>query len=426
MSAQTSAAYFFASLLRQHSHEIQNRVTPRFLPFGELLRTGHRPGRPESQVSFKTIRNHQHLKSDMQILNWNMGFYGLPLAYMSFGILGSLCAEFMYSREGRQRNGPIHSSLLVFVAEFIKLAIAVFCLFRNQQKVTLKDSHLFITHGLLYFINNALYFWVLGISPTATVQILLQLRIPFTACLHHFWIHNQPHIRPWISLLALFVGVVVTQLNDKLEFGSYLTILVCILVSWNSAVATNFNEKLLKSLEKPFWEQQLYVYLYGCLFSGLNVFSVRSQTVLYNFNSTQSQMFFAWMTIFFASFGGLLNGFILKSMDNIVKLISSVLATVIFGLISCAIGIVPPYATFFLGSMIVFGSAYSYGKSVQQIQGSSSSKDSQVAYTQLLSDMDTKRRTGFDWSTSWPLIYSSLLGIFLLGVPLFSSFGEDV
>lgn len=367
----------------------------------------------------------------------------LPAAYITFGILGSVCSESMHITVENKRYAPFHSSVIVFAAELLKMLVAIVALYRAGQMPSLDKQYLFATHGLLYFINNSLYFWILSVSPTAAVNILLHVKLPLTALLHHFWIRRQPNIKPWIALTALFFGVVMTQLNDKLELGSWLTVVVCTLIAWNSSLATNYNEKLLKSLKsKSFWEQQFFIYVYGCVCSGVTLISSRSRVVLFNPEAaTTWTMVASFGTIFFFGVGGISTGFILKSLDNIVKLIASVLSTVMFGWLSCLFMGLPPYRMFLLGSLLVLGSAYYYGKWTaeserQQYQALStrdatSDKSSNASSTESVDEKHSRdREQGFDKNSRrdnnkdshshmsmdmvWPLIYSIGLGIALV------------
>lgn len=214
-----------------------------------------------------------------------MWIRALPVLLVLLEVVRALAVELMYA-SSTHRSAPISSSLLVLISEALKLLVSLAFVAATTGRIEWRYSPYFVGHSLLYFINNTLYYQAFTFSSSDSIHFLLHLKLPFIALLHHLWIRRQPLLLPWMDICLLFIGVLATQISDDLNLGNTITWVLCLIISANSGIASIFNEKLLKSLNMSFWEQQSCIYLLGVLFSLL---SYASSTLQQQYSGSSSQ-----------------------------------------------------------------------------------------------------------------------------------------
>ena len=169
----------------------------------------------------------------------------------------------------RDRKLPFPNALVTLLPEICKTISCLLILGRTPKS---DYAFLFIAHSMLFFLNNSLYIVLLQYTGSSTIQFWTHLKLPITALMHHFIIKPQSRIGPWLSLLMIFIGVILTQMDDKLEIGSVMVFYVCVLLALNSATASIYNELLLKSLNLSFWDQQAWIAGLGTLWNSIYFF----------------------------------------------------------------------------------------------------------------------------------------------------------
>ena len=288
----------------------------------------------------------------------------LVLAYISAEVVRSLFAEALYVHSPA-RHPFISFPLIALLMEACKLSAAFFIVLTSTRNFTVKDAQHFIVPSFLYSINNFLYYWILGNSSAGCISLLLHVRLPLTAIAHHFVIQKQGCSRVWTSLGLVFVGVTLAQMDDNFFFMDYRAVVVALIMCCNSALATVINERVLKTLEMPFWDQQLRIYVFGVLASGLGLLSFSQRQGGRGIINVigpipQTAVCSAVACIATGALSGILVGFVIYRLDSVVKVVSNAAITVVvtmgayffFGIFS----FVPNH--FLAGSIILFASSY--------------------------------------------------------------------
>ena len=290
----------------------------------------------------------------------------LVLAYISAEVVRSLFAEALYVHSPA-RHPFISFPLIVLLIEACKLLAAFFIVMKTTRNFLVKEAQYFVVPSLLYSINNFLYYWILSNSSAGCISLLLHVRLPLTAIAHHFVIQKQECSRIWTSLIFVSVGVTLAQTDDNFFFTDLRAILVTLAICLNSALATVINERVLKTLEMPFWDQQLRIYVFGVLASGLGLLSFSQKQGGRNIIEISESISktAAWSAVACIATGalsGILAGFVVYRLDSVVKVVSNAAITVVvtmgsyffFGIFSFA----PSHML--AGSILLFASSYCF------------------------------------------------------------------
>ena len=270
----------------------------------------------------------------------------------------------------QDRQLPFPKSIVTLVPEIGK---AIICLLFLAKIPKLKYAYLFIAHSMLFFLNNSLYVILLQYSSSSTIQFWTHVKLPITAFMHHLFIKKQTDRKPWLSLMMIFLGVVLTQLDDNLEIGSTMVLFVCILLAINSATAAIYNELLLKSLNLPFWEQQAWVAILSVLWNSIYLVIEVGSISYYNplSHASDNTMFLLNLSsvVALATVIGLVTGFLVKKFDNIIKLVSSAISTILIGIFSSLLFpnrvTASPYFAFGSSLIVVFTAVFAKSTSVK-------------------------------------------------------------
>lgn len=252
--------------------------------------------------------------------------------YIALDVTRSLLYESIYFYSPNKLL-PLDPALMIFTAEVCKFLVALVIVCFTTQTFTFKGMHLFLIQTGLYYVNNLLYFNAVSLSSAPTASFLLHLRLPITAFLHHLFITNQTSSLLWPSITAVCSGVMISQLNESMNFSNVRVIVVCTVIALFSSIASILNEKMLKKFNMPFWDQQLRLYLLGSLYSGLNLV-LSNQTMadveLMNFENMLASL----LCIFSIITSGLLTGLLVYRLDSVVKLVSQAGVTILLAILT--------------------------------------------------------------------------------------------
>ena len=180
-------------------------------------------------------------------------------------------------------------------------------------------------------------------------------------------IQKQECSRVWTSLVFVFVGVTLAQTDENFSLVDSRAVIVTLIMCCNSALATVINERVLKTLEMPFWDQQLRIYIFGVLASGLGLLSFSQKQKGGNIIDISESLSktAAWSAVACIATGaisGILAGFVVYRLDSVVKVVSNAAITVVvtmgafflFGMFSFS----PSH--FLAGSTVLFASSYCF------------------------------------------------------------------
>lgn len=294
----------------------------------------------------------------------------LVLAYISAEVVRSLFAEALYVYSPG-RHPFISFPLLVLLIEACKLSAALLIVLKTTRNFTIGAAQHFVVPSLLYSVNNFLYYWILRSSSAGCISLLLHARVPLTAIAHHFVLQKQECARVWTSLFFVFVGVILAQMDDNFFFMDLRAVIVTLVMCANSALATVINERVLKTLKMPFWDQQLRVYALGVLTSGLGLLSFSQKRTagtgifVIDESTSKTAVWSAAACIATGALSGILVGFVVYRLDSVVKVVSNAAITVIVTMGTYFLFDIFSFAPshFLAGSVIVFASSYYFASS---------------------------------------------------------------
>jgi hypothetical protein len=305
---------------------------------------------------------------------------GTVSAYILADVVRSLLAEAMYSL-APDRKPIISVTLVVLLVEVCKLFAAFVIVLATTKNFGPRDLRHFAIPAGLYFANNCLYFWILADASAGGMSLLMHVRLPLTALARHFLVEKQKSWQAWTSLAFVFVGVSLAQMNEDFALGDARVLLVAFMLCLNSSVASVLNERTLKTLSMPFWDQQLRMYFFGTLSSFVGVFAttMRGKALM---NSAQ---FGSWgddraaaaallssaACVVSGAAAGILTGVVIYRLDNVVKVVSNSIITLVVTLASYALFGIFPFVplNFVVGGLIVVSGSYAYAVSIQKPGG---------------------------------------------------------
>ena len=200
----------------------------------------------------------------------------LALALSVLGCSAALLAAFSKNVQGAY---DYSTSVIPMISEFLKLIISLFlqCMgpaspggMWHGASPTLCAQYTAL--GLLYAVQNYTVFLAIGQMDPATFQVLGNLKIPVTAALLHMITGRLFDTREIISLGALVVGAVLSQVTDTYDLEvSFRGLTYILLISTLSGTGGVANQVLLKEGRGSMHMQNTLMYSSGLIFSILNV-----------------------------------------------------------------------------------------------------------------------------------------------------------
>ncbi len=201
-----------------------------------------------------------------------------------------------------------------------------------------------------------------------------QLKILTTAVFSVVMLRKRLSPLQWVSLVFLFIGVAVVQLQPHdLKVSSKIATeqnpfvgLVAVVVSClMSGFAGVYFEKLLKGTNASVWLRNVQL---GCI--GI-VFGLVTMEMNDGAKVRENGFFFGydwvvWLTIFLNAFGGLMVAVVVKYADNILKGFATSAAIVVSSIASVYFFDFQISVQFLIGTLLVIISVYMYSKFVVQ------------------------------------------------------------
>ncbi|CAF0781130.1 unnamed protein product [Brachionus calyciflorus] len=301
----------------------------------------------------------------IQNIGWSSLLIFQAVSYGSYTILVHLC----------EKNGRISFSAtsMNLIIEFFKLMVSITGIlmiskqkkFRLSSTLSFKKSILFSIPAFLYFINNNLAVYIQLFMDSTSYQILSNLKIFTTAILYYFIIGKVISKIKWFSISLLFIsGILYSLANLKtsqsieknvgklllsknFETKSteiYITeiglVMVCI-YAFISGLSGVYNEYLLKiNNSDSIFEQNFYLYSYGCMYNFIGFFLEKKISKDENFDFFTGFNLYTLLIIFTQVFNGFLMSLVMKYSSNITRLfvisssliVTTVLSVIIFSL----------------------------------------------------------------------------------------------
>lgn len=332
------------------------------------------------------------------------------LKYISLAVLVVQNASLILSiRYVRTLPGDrFFTTSAVVMAEVLKVVTCLFIILL-QRKFHVKDTVCFLVDSivfqykdtlklavpsLIYTLQNNLQYVAISNLPAATFQVTYQLKILTTALFSVMMLRKTLSRVQWVSLLLLFAGVAVVQLEQegKKEASvsedshqSYSVGLVAVVISClSSGFAGVYFEKILKGSSASVWMRNVQLGIFGTALGALGLWwndgaAVAERGFLFGYTGT------VWCVIFNQAFGGLLVAVVVKYADNILKgfatsfsiIVSTVMSVYLFGF--------QVDLLFTVGAGLVIGAVYMYSLPKATVASSSSLSSSSSSAASLSS-----------------------------------------
>ena len=129
------------------------------------------------------------------------------IGYVIFELIRNLFAEGMHVYASSWDATLLSPPLIVSLIESLKFIIAFGIVLLTTRNFNATYLHCFTLQAFLYFINNCMYFQTLNFTSTATLSMLLHLRLPITAIIHHFIIKLQNSSIKWSAIVMVYSGI---------------------------------------------------------------------------------------------------------------------------------------------------------------------------------------------------------------------------
>jgi len=281
--------------------------------------------------------------------------------------------------------------LLMETIKFVLAAGGIVRSRRNQVERTFqfefKDTAILIVVATLYGAWNNLRFYILEMIDPATLFLIHNVKIVFTAIFLRFMTGKRLKCKQWISLFVLTLGVAVVMIHrdsddedddstksDVSSSPSSFVLLGCLLALIRG-VGTAFTnvlcEYVYKRQNEGFWYLNAELYLFGMIANFISVLSVNdsNSNIFHDMFST-----LPILIILLGGFSGICVSFIFKFIDNIALIAADVLALVILVFISAAYFGLEINVPLVLGCfLIVISLAYYYSNETSPTKSSATS-----------------------------------------------------
>ncbi|KAJ3109715.1 hypothetical protein HDU96_007160 [Phlyctochytrium bullatum] len=257
----------------------------------------------------------------------------------------------------------LHSVLTALLTDSAKLILALLAVLITSRNFSLTHLRSFLFPSTLIFINHCIsLFFAFNYTPTATINYLLNLQLPLTAILHHFILRKQSS---WgfTAVFIAYLGVVLTHLTSDLDIDSAWPILLTTLMAINASIVTIVTERLLRTLDMPFWDQLLRMNALCTLSTGLLAFVVSRRIKLVDQDADGPGVLPATIgTIVAGAFSGIAATAIIYRLNSVVTALTQGMVSVLAPLaLFLAFGVFRSSPdVFVLGAALLLVATYAY------------------------------------------------------------------
>lgn len=263
----------------------------------------------------------------------------------------------------------VSTCLLIILLQHRCNVQQVFFYLLHNVVVQYKDTVKLAVPSLIYTLQNNLQYVAISNLPAATFQVTYQLKILTTALFSVLMLRKSLSRIQWLSLLLLFAGVAVVQVQQEgnkeasLSDGaaqSYTAGLVAVVISClSSGFAGVYFEKILKGSSASVWLRNVQLGVFGMALGTLGLWwrdgaAVAERGFLFGYTPM------VWAVICNQAFGGLLVAVVVKYADNILKGFATSLSIVVSTVTSVYLFGFHVDLVFAGGAGLVMGAVYMY------------------------------------------------------------------
>lgn len=268
----------------------------------------------------------QQFDSSLQRQRYRRWFEGLAHIFGFIVLLSTYTLLITVSSDGKG-NYNFFFTTVTLSGELLKLFMSLLLYavtYRNSftpLRLSVSKSLHFSLPAILYCINNNLLFLILLVIDPATFQVLSNINIVFVALFTVLLIKVNLDLVHWISMIILFVGSSLTQMQCENTFShsKIISLLLITLYGAIDALGSVYTERRLKKdAEDSIHVQNVHIFFYGSLANLILFF-------IHDFRHVQKRGLFYgydWFTvIIIISFAlvGIFSNFIMKQQSNITR-----------------------------------------------------------------------------------------------------------
>lgn len=311
------------------------------------------------------------------------------LKYVSLVLLTvQNAALILIMRYVRTRSGDMFfATAAVVCSEAIKVATSLAIILYEEKRVDLFLRHLYeniilqpmdclkvSVPAFVYVVQNNLLYVAVSNLEAATFQVTYQLKILTTAIFSVVMLRKHLAGLQWVSLIILFIGVSIVQLQEAGEkkksdtateqnpvMGLVAVCISCVL----SGFAGVYFEKILKGTKQSVWLRNVQLGVLGVVIGIITMYlkngeAVSQKGMLFGFD------YVVWIVVFLQSFGGLVVAVVVKYADNILKGFATSAAIILSCIASMYFFDFQLTFQFSVGASLVILAVFMYSKFVPQ------------------------------------------------------------
>lgn len=233
-----------------------------------------------------------------------------------------------------QDKFPVPQTSLVAAGELIKCFLFTVKMTMAGTICTVKLSPKYLIPSLCYAVNNNLFYLAMYYTTPPVWNILTQMRVIFTAFVYRFYFKKTFSFVQWLALTLLMVAIVMAKFtgessgSEERSRNMFIAMLMALGASMIAAMGPVYAEYLLKNDDRDFEEQQLQMYLFGsvCTCSLLLAETAIRKPSIQLDQISHLVGILVVLCVTFSVACGISTAFIMKKLDNIVKLYSQAIS----------------------------------------------------------------------------------------------------
>ena len=206
------------------------------------------------------------------------------------------------------------------------------------------------------------------------LQVTYQLKILTTALFSVIMLSKKLSALQWTSLLVLFLGVALVQLqgttsdsHSEQQQNHILGLIAVIVSCLSSGFAGVYFEKMLKGSDASVWLRNVQLGIFGSMTALIGMWMKDGADI------QEKGFFFAytplvWAVIIQQAVGGLIVALVVRYADNILKGFATSLSIILSCLASIPLFSYSLSVKFVIGTVLVVAAIYLYGRPQQQPQ----------------------------------------------------------
>ncbi|KAJ7564217.1 hypothetical protein O6H91_02G007600 [Diphasiastrum complanatum] len=257
-----------------------------------------------------------------------------------------------------------------FLGELLKLIACAIMLWKEAKsssppRITSdwRSVCLFPIPSIIYLIHNNVQFATLTYVDTSTYQIMGNLKIVTTGILFRTFLKRKLSNLQWMAIVLLTIGTTTSQIKscgesncERFLSAPIQGYLFGILSACLSGLAGVYTEFLMKKNNDSLYWQNFQLYSFGVLFNMFRL-SVDDITSSFSRGPWWYRLFdgynvVTWLVVLNLGCTGLLVSWVMKYVDNIVKVYATSMAMLLTMLLSIWLFEFKPTLQLFLGILI--------------------------------------------------------------------------